>query len=158
MTCRNVSLERVAGCEVCKLNGNDRCKGRRANTIGCHKFVIDREKLAKVNAMRIQRIMVKFGGLKRIHPSQIKLGLTKHIADFIALPKDVRKRNSRNEKCIQIDDVSFEKWCEQCGEKFETVNESRLLCDACWDEICNRLGVVYDHGCQANKTVKTERR
>lgn len=104
---------------------------------------MSKERLEKANRERLDDILTRIGGLNNVSPSQIELGMVKDYAEFNSLPKSVLKSNSRNWKKTKVDDVTFEGFCEQCGERFETVNDTRLLCDECWAEICGKLGVVY---------------
>lgn len=63
---------------------------------------------------------------------------------FKRKPLEERRFNSKEWTKVKLcDGLSYRGWCEHCGSKFETVEKSRLLCDKCHDEICERQHVDY---------------
>jgi len=97
--------------------------------------------LKRTNADEVEAFLA---GLERTKRGQIEV-----TQDFgiIYKPKsnDVRRFNSRSSTTIRVrsDGLDYKRYCENCGAHFHTVNATRRLCDACHDEICEKLGVDY---------------
>jgi len=51
------------------------------------------------------------------------------------IPKATAKKNSRNNAVEKTDDGGLKKWCVMCGAPFDTVNEARKLCYACYCKV-----------------------
>jgi len=88
-------------------------------------------------------------GLKRVDRSQI-IPFFSQVGslcgfNFKMKPKAVREANARGGKTEWEDEVgsTYRRWCENCGESFSTICETRRLCDKCHDEICETLGIEY---------------
>lgn len=48
------------------------------------------------------------------------------------VPKKKRMENSKDGKTLRLrDGVSMVKWCEMCGDPFETVERGRISCAKC---------------------------
>lgn len=53
---------------------------------------------------------------------------------WIDKPRELRRANSRENKRVLIGEETWRKWCENCGNEYETVNEDRKLCDRCHEK------------------------
>jgi len=75
-------------------------------------------------------------------------------------PVSERKRNSRGGKTVVVDDLQYRKWCENCGQPFLCVNETRQVCDPCairkYGIIENLLSTTMEDGRTANDTERDE--
>lgn len=85
--------------------------------------------------------------LRRVFSRQLSLqrGVGHYDVFFRSLTNQERTMNSHGHSKVLLAKkyLAWSKHCEQCGAKFETVNESRSICDDCWSEICDTLGVCY---------------
>lgn len=158
---KRLKLPGMSLCDRCKER--EICEQRSRRVVSClcgdmpggKFFRLDRAEKRRLESERNKIIEEFLSKLKRTKRSQVLIGSRGGII-YRQLPQEQRAANSRHWKREAIGSEEWKKWCENCGAEFETVNESRLLCNDCHDEICGMLGVDYALGRFLRREIKDD--
>lgn len=138
-------------CETCKHH--DVCPNSSKHITECNektsriRYEEDEATVRRWENEVKERFAELKASLRRVFSRQLFLqrGVGHYDVYFRTLTNHERIMNSHGHSKIRLAKkyLAWRKHCEQCGAKFETVNDMRCICDECWQEICGTLGVCY---------------
>lgn len=71
-----------------------------------------------------------------IYDEKVREACAKQRTRWHEKSKEERRENSRDGACEIMPDGLFRKWCENCGNEYVCVNETRHLCEKChWTKV-----------------------
>lgn len=141
-------------CESCLKRGE--CPHKSKHIVNCNdkssrwKYDEDKNVVSEFDREAREQFAELKSKLRKVFSRQLHLvkGISNNTysVQFTKLTPQELTMNSHGHAKVRLDGkkyIAWRKWCEQCGSKFETVNETREICDECWREICGMLGACY---------------